>query len=820
MKKITKKLTCVLSLLALIGVTACGPTTSPTEAPTTQAPTTETPTTEAPSVPDGVLEGNPDRNYIYKLGDQIHDITLVDTNLDEHKLSKILESKKMVVVNFFASWCGPCAAEMPVMEEVYNQYKDDMEILALSCEVSDTLSLLDKNFVQRYSLTFPIGLDAMDRYNNFDNGGYVPLTAIVDRYGTIVEIHSSSIPLKSDWVKIVEKYIGDDYVQPEFDDDITISPDEPNEDVGPTKPDVEMPSSEAIEATINDDSYNFGYSNVTGDDAEYNWPWLISEEKNAIYPSNSEVEGSYSIINSTFTVTDIEKQVLAFDYITSTEEKYDCLYVLIDGVIVATLSGLNPDWQTCYAYVPLEAGTYQLSLAYRKDADTSVGDDIVYVRNMRFVSVNDIDVDMHIQRPAATGYDVATGKYTEYQTLVLNENDGYYHVNEANGPLILADLTRVTRWSNELTPYLIVANGNGVIDGVDYEQIVTDYASYSSNNSLTLTPVNEDLKEALVAITNKYGDDPSENQWQELCYYYSAYGPTAEELPSPITGLTMRDPILGETEKAIPVTFDTILVPRGKYIGFVAPETGAYRFTTDALSGTYGSVYNDEYEVIEVSTEYTHNKITTDFENENIEMYAYLEANQTYYFRIAYSIVEELGTFNAYINYVGETYEFLVLASDSTAFTTAGDEFDNIEDMEIISVNVDYEIIDGYYYHVREDGSIGSPIYADLVGMSSLFFLQEGRISIERLLELGGGVLTWYTDETETEVYEVIDVTEDLQKYIDLSKENTDGTTLIPVNEELASLLQHLMDYYTFYGVKDSWMKLCFYYDYFGPMSN
>lgn len=826
MGKYNKKLLLCLGLFGLLSVTACGPTSNPTSNPTTNptttttSPTTTVPTTttsDQPTTPDkGVLEGEVPAGHIYNVGDQFYDFSLTSTLNETYVLSEVLKEKKLVVVNFFASWCGPCVAELPVMQEVYEEYKEDVEIIAMSAEMSDTLTLLHSKFVEKMNLTFPVGLDITDLYSHFRATG-IPVSVIIDRYGTITEIHHTSIPYKSDWVKIFTKYLADNYVQPDFDN--PVDPDQPDEPEGPQKPDKTMPSSSEIEAAINDSSYPFGYMNAPESDIEYNWPWLIDSKTNSIYPSNSGIDGSYSIIRSQFEVTDPENNVLAFDYTSSTEKNYDALYVLIDGVIVQKISGSVRDWKTCYAYVPTEEGSYELTLIYQKDSESSVGDDIVHVKNMRFVSVDEIVEDMYIQRPAATKYDENTKKYTKYVDLVLNNEDGYYHVESADGPLLLAELINATRWSDELTPFLVVSNGGSVIDGIDYYDVVIEYCAYAQNNGTGLTPVSEELKDALVAITNKYGDDPSENQWKELCYYYSAYGPTAEEFPSPIVGLTVKDPIKGEVGEPISVTFDTIVVPRGKYIEFTPTETGAYSFTTDTITGTFGSVYDENFELIVQSTDYTYNKITAEEPDLNIEMYAYLEANKTYYFRVAYSVVEELGTFTVLIDKVGETHEQLLLASDSTAFTTDGEDFDLEGEVGIISRNIPYEIDeDGYYRHVRKDGTLGSYVYADFISNSSMFFSYGKPISIKKLVELGGANLDWGVNEdapdTETGVE---DLTEEFEYYIELSE--SQESPLIPVDIELAGLLQKLMDYYSFYGVKDSWMKLCFYYEYFGPSS-
>ena len=61
--------------------------------------------------------------------------------------------------------------------------------------------------------------------------------------------------------------------------------------------------------------------------------------------------------------------------------------------------------------------------------------------------------------------------------------------------------------------------------------------------------------------------------------------------------------------------------------------------------------------------------------------------------------------------------------ADSTAFTTDGEDFDLEGEVGIISRNIPYEIDeDGYYRHVRKDGTLGSYVYADFISNSSMFF--------------------------------------------------------------------------------------------------
>ncbi|MBQ3154531.1 MAG: hypothetical protein IJB88_04810, partial [Clostridia bacterium] len=63
------------------------------------------------------------------------------------------------------------------------------------------------------------------------------------------------------------------------------------------------------------------------------------------------------------------------------------------------------------------------------------------------------------------------------------------------------------------------------------------------------------------------------------------------------------------------------------------------------------------------------------------------------------------------------------------------------------------------------------------------------------------------------------DLTEEIRSYADKidNSENTERNGCVVVDARLAELLQKLMDKYTFDGVDNSWLKVCYYYDYLGP---
>jgi len=57
-------------------------------------------------------------------------------------LSELLEENDLVVLNIFASWCGPCEIEFPEMEKVYQENKDRMVIVAVSGDPEDTMEMI------------------------------------------------------------------------------------------------------------------------------------------------------------------------------------------------------------------------------------------------------------------------------------------------------------------------------------------------------------------------------------------------------------------------------------------------------------------------------------------------------------------------------------------------------------------------------------------------------------------------------------------------------------------------------------------------------
>ncbi len=105
---------------------------------------------------------------------------------DVVKLSD-LKGKK-VVLNFWASWCGPCKAEMPHMQKYYkkNKAKENVEIVAVNLTTAEKMGIEGvEKFIDAYGLTFPIPMDrdgiVMDQYQVMT----IPTTYMIGTDGTI-----------------------------------------------------------------------------------------------------------------------------------------------------------------------------------------------------------------------------------------------------------------------------------------------------------------------------------------------------------------------------------------------------------------------------------------------------------------------------------------------------------------------------------------------------------------------------------------------------------------------------------------------------------
>ena len=125
--------------------------------------------------------------------DKVLDDFAVNTiNGKVFSLSQALKTHELVLINFWATWCGPCRMEFPYLETAWQQYSERVDVIALSVESEDTTDVLN-SFAKENNLHFSIGRDEGHIFDRMD-GTAIPTTLIVnkDRCVVAVEIGSQS----------------------------------------------------------------------------------------------------------------------------------------------------------------------------------------------------------------------------------------------------------------------------------------------------------------------------------------------------------------------------------------------------------------------------------------------------------------------------------------------------------------------------------------------------------------------------------------------------------------------------------------------------
>ena len=120
------------------------------------------------------------------------EFTLYDREGNAHSFSEFLG--KPVVLNFWASWCGPCKSEMPDLEEAYQEYGDQIQFLMvdLADGASETVEKA-AGYIDEQGYTFPVYFDTgMEGAAAYGVTG-IPVTYFIDAQGVFVAYYQGAM---------------------------------------------------------------------------------------------------------------------------------------------------------------------------------------------------------------------------------------------------------------------------------------------------------------------------------------------------------------------------------------------------------------------------------------------------------------------------------------------------------------------------------------------------------------------------------------------------------------------------------------------------
>ena len=155
------------------GLLACGSGCGHTEAARADAAHSKQ---EAPDVQVIRLVKNPDPAPPFQIRD-----------LEGQPLSLADARGKIVLLNFWATWCGPCRAEVPDLVDLQKRYPDKLEIIALATEEDDADEV--RRFVLHSGINYRVAMAPDDVVRNYGGVAALPTSFVIDPEGRIVQKH-------------------------------------------------------------------------------------------------------------------------------------------------------------------------------------------------------------------------------------------------------------------------------------------------------------------------------------------------------------------------------------------------------------------------------------------------------------------------------------------------------------------------------------------------------------------------------------------------------------------------------------------------------
>ena len=93
----------------------------------------------------------------------------------------------VVMVNFWATWCGPCRQEMPLLDELYARYQRvGFSLLGVNIDDNPSKAM---NMVDELGVSFPVLFDARKEVSELYQVEAMPVTVLIDREGTVRHVH-------------------------------------------------------------------------------------------------------------------------------------------------------------------------------------------------------------------------------------------------------------------------------------------------------------------------------------------------------------------------------------------------------------------------------------------------------------------------------------------------------------------------------------------------------------------------------------------------------------------------------------------------------
>jgi len=119
------------------------------------------------------------------------DFILYTLDGEEVRLSDYLG--KVVIIDFWATWCTPCRKGIPDLVSIQNEFKEDLIVIGISLDQPSTQDQLI-SFIEYFGINYPVVLGNMEVSDSYGNIQAIPTSFIIDQEGNIINKHIGLIP--------------------------------------------------------------------------------------------------------------------------------------------------------------------------------------------------------------------------------------------------------------------------------------------------------------------------------------------------------------------------------------------------------------------------------------------------------------------------------------------------------------------------------------------------------------------------------------------------------------------------------------------------
>ncbi len=137
------------------------------------------------------------------------DNTIIDLKLENEKIILTNYPNKIVLLNFFATWCPPCKAEIPALIKLQNDYNNDFVVVSILLEEMKTDDEI-KAFIKEYHINYTIvnSPESFDLAKNLGGIKSIPTMYLIDKHNKVFQKYVGMVPyemMEIDIKKVLEK---------------------------------------------------------------------------------------------------------------------------------------------------------------------------------------------------------------------------------------------------------------------------------------------------------------------------------------------------------------------------------------------------------------------------------------------------------------------------------------------------------------------------------------------------------------------------------------------------------------------------------------